>query len=125
MKRAVHVTIHALLIATREQPGHADQLLRQALRLAQQALAQQADDREAIRCLGLLWWRLGARRRGWALVSFSYKLQATSYKLQATLGLGKPIKFPRLCVSTELLWERACSRSEPERGKDSRDAYRA
>ncbi|MEE3320265.1 MAG: hypothetical protein VX258_06225 [Pseudomonadota bacterium] len=91
MKRAVHVTIHALLIATREQPGHADQLLRQALRLAQQALAQQADDREAIRCLGLLWWRLGARRRGRALVSFSYELRATSYKLQATLDLkGKP-----------------------------------
>ncbi len=77
MKRAVRVTVHALLMATREQPQQTNMLLRQALRLAQQALAKQADDREAIRCLGLVWWRLGARRRGRALVDFSYKLQAT------------------------------------------------
>ncbi len=108
MKRAVHVIIHALLIATREQPGHADQLLRQALRLAQQALAQQADDREAIRCLGLLWWRLGARRRGWALVSFSYKLQATSYAwIGKTNKVPKVVRFYGAAVGASLLAIRA------------------
>lgn len=64
MKRAVRVTIHALLMASRQQPACSEWLLCQALRLAQQALSQRADDRDAIRCLGMVWWRLGAKQRG-------------------------------------------------------------
>lgn len=71
MNRAMRVTIHALLIGAREQPSHGNTLLRQALRLAQQALARDAADLDAIRCLGLLWWHLGARQRGRVLLAKS------------------------------------------------------
>ena len=68
MNRAMRVTIHALLMGAREHPSQGNTLLRQALRLAQQALANDATDNEAIRHLGLLWWHLGARRRGQVLL---------------------------------------------------------
>ena len=64
MRRASLVRVHALMIAARQQPDDADSLLRQALRLAQRAMARDGKDHDAIRCLGMLWWRLGARQRG-------------------------------------------------------------
>ncbi|MGB2247055.1 MAG: hypothetical protein ACPH3N_05260 [Alcanivorax sediminis] len=68
MKRAARIRIHALMMAARQRPMDEHSLLRQALRLAQQALASNAADRDAIRSLGMLWWRLGARQRGRALL---------------------------------------------------------
>ncbi|MCG8394932.1 MAG: hypothetical protein MI745_17805 [Pseudomonadales bacterium] len=53
-----------LLRATRRFPASRQGLLRRALRLTQQALAGNAEDRDAMLWLGILWWELGARRRG-------------------------------------------------------------
>lgn len=60
--------IDTLVRAAKRFPGHRQRLLSQALRLAQQALARNADNRLAIRWLGVLWWQLGERRRGQALL---------------------------------------------------------
>ncbi len=60
--------IDTLVRAAMRFPGQRQRLLRQALRLAQQALARNVDNRLAIRWLGVIWWQLGERRRGQALL---------------------------------------------------------
>lgn len=56
--------IARLLRASRRFPAQRRGLLERALRLSQQALAGNAQDREALLWLGVIWWQLGARRRG-------------------------------------------------------------
>ena len=58
-----------LLKASRRYPSQRRGLLERALRLCQQALAANARDRDALLWLGIIWWHLGARRRGKALLS--------------------------------------------------------
>jgi hypothetical protein len=60
--------IARLLRASRRFPAQRRDLLERALRLCQQALAGNARDREAMLWLGLIWWQLGARRRGRAIL---------------------------------------------------------
>ncbi len=68
MKKAARVKLHGLVMQARQHPSQRTLLLSQALRLAQQALARDANDRDAMRGLGLSWWYLGAHRRGRALL---------------------------------------------------------
>ncbi|MEQ3620594.1 MAG: hypothetical protein ABNH42_04550 [Marinobacter sp.] len=56
--------IARLLRASRRFPAHRRGLLGRALRLTQQALAGNANDGDALVWLGVIWWQLGARRRG-------------------------------------------------------------
>ncbi|WP_156964927.1 hypothetical protein [Alcanivorax jadensis] len=56
--------IARLLRASRRFPALRRGLLERALRLSQQALASNVEDRDALLWLGLIWWQLGARRRG-------------------------------------------------------------
>ena len=60
--------IARLLRASRRFPAQRRGLLERALRLSQQALAGHAQDREALLWLGVIWWQLGARRRGRAIL---------------------------------------------------------
>lgn len=60
--------IARLLRASRRFPAQRRGLLVRALRLSQQALAGNALDREALLWLGLIWWQLGARQRGRAIL---------------------------------------------------------
>jgi len=60
--------IARLLRASRRFPVQRRGLLERALRLSQQALAGNARDREALLWLGVIWWQLGARRRGRAIL---------------------------------------------------------
>jgi len=53
-----------LLRASRRFPLHRRGLLERALYLCQRRLAGNAGDREALLWLGVIWWQLGARRRG-------------------------------------------------------------
>ncbi|MGJ3256308.1 MAG: hypothetical protein ACFE0K_08275 [Alcanivorax sp.] len=56
--------IARLLRASRRFPAQRRGLLERALRLTQQALAGNANDGDALLWLGVIWWQLGARRRG-------------------------------------------------------------
>lgn len=56
--------IARLLRASRRFPDQRRGLLERALRLSQQALAGNIRDREALLWLAVIWWQLGARRRG-------------------------------------------------------------
>jgi len=60
--------IARLLRASRRFPAQRRGLLERALRLSQQAVAGNARDREALLWLGIIWWQLGARRRGRAIL---------------------------------------------------------
>ena len=71
--------LRGLLRSARRFPRHRDSLLRQALRIAQRALAKNAQDNEAVCWLGVVWWQMGERRRGWALLE-SGKIQVASCK---------------------------------------------
>lgn len=67
--------VATLVRAARRFPDHRQRLLGRALRTAQQALSRNADSRLAIRWLGVIWWQLGERRRGRALL---YAAKVTS-----------------------------------------------
>jgi hypothetical protein len=67
--------IATLVRAAKRFPGHRQRLLGRALRIAQQALSCNAEDRLAIRWLGVIWWQLGERRRGRALL-YAAKVKA-------------------------------------------------
>lgn len=60
--------IATLVRAAKRFPSHRQCLLGRALRIAQQALSCNAENRLAIRWLGVIWWQLGERRRGRALL---------------------------------------------------------
>jgi hypothetical protein len=60
--------IATLMRAAKRFPSYRQRLLGRALRIAQQALSCNAEDRLAIRWLGVIWWQLGERRRGRALL---------------------------------------------------------
>lgn len=68
MRAAAREQLRGLLRSARRFPRHRQCLLRQALRVAQQSLAANAGDREAIKWLGVVWWKLGEARRGRALL---------------------------------------------------------
>lgn len=68
MAPAVLDDLRGLLKASQRFPRQRQCLLRQALRMAQQALARNASDQEAVKWLGVVWWRLGAKQRGRALI---------------------------------------------------------
>ncbi|WP_339344289.1 hypothetical protein [uncultured Alcanivorax sp.] len=60
--------IATLVRAAKRFPSHRQCLLGRALRIAQQALSCNAENHLAIRWLGVIWWQLGERRRGRALL---------------------------------------------------------
>ncbi len=68
MQPAARDDLRGLLRSARRFPRHRYGLLRQALRIAQRAMAADATDDEARQWLGVVWWHLGARRRGRALL---------------------------------------------------------